>query len=106
MESPETPQPLMPRISMIWYFVVATLIAILAMIIMRAESRQPLAVAIVFTGMLLLFFLLIGGGAFLIAFAVGATEKMIAPKQTTPESPFIDGRLPPQIIPPKPMELE
>ena len=93
-------QPFLPRVSLIWFFVVMTMAAIALFIIRAAEQGQALAAAITFTSLFAVLLCLLSGMCFTIAFFMGAMERAVAAKSERPASPFIDGRMPEQIIPP------
>ncbi len=89
---------------MIWFFIVVTLVAIALGVVRSAEQGQSLTAALVFTALFIGFFSLFSGTCFVIAFVFGVTEKAVAGSRDEPASPFIDGSLPEQIIPPKPVD--
>ena len=99
-EEPEK-QPFLPRIRMIWFFVIVSLVAIALGIIQAAEQGRALAAGLVFCGLFLALFFAFSGILFLIAFALGATENAIVKTEQVPQSPFIDGSMPDQILPPR-----
>ncbi|MEZ6133353.1 MAG: hypothetical protein R3C53_00445 [Pirellulaceae bacterium] len=45
MDEPQEPQPLLPRIGMIWFFIVALIVAIALGVIRYAEQGGALATA-------------------------------------------------------------
>ncbi len=96
------PQPLLPRFGTLWFFVVAIIVALAMFVIRAAEQGQALAAAMAFTVLFLAVTALFSGAAFLVAFLVGAMERAAQGEQTKTSSPFIDGSLPEQLIPPKP----
>ena len=96
-----SPQPFLPRVRMVWFFVVVTLVAIALAMIGATDQQAALRSALLFTG---LFVLLLGAAfamCFIAAYFMGSLERAIVGKEEVPSSPFSDGSLPPQIIPPK-----
>lgn len=98
------PQPFLPRVGMVWFFIVASVVAVALGIIRAAEQGRAFQAALVFTGLFIALFGLFSVISFLIAFFIGAVERAVVGKIDTPASPFSDGSLPPQIIPPKPVD--
>ncbi|MBX3423061.1 MAG: hypothetical protein KF752_16010 [Pirellulaceae bacterium] len=100
MTEPQTPQPLLPRFTMRWYFVTAAIIGVLITLIARSVYQQSLVAVglllLLATGMYLTFSAL----AFFAAYSVGAMEKLAGSSQPQPESPFAQDTLPPQLLPP------
>lgn len=101
MSDDASPQPILPRISMLWFFVVAGLVAVVLAIVRAAEQGRELQAAVVFTGVFVLLFGLLSALSFLVAYLLGSVERAVAGKSETPASPFSDGTPPPQIIPPQ-----
>lgn len=97
-------QPFLPRVGMIWFFVVVTLVALALGVVRLAEQGQALSAAFVFLGLFVMAFALLSGASFLVAYSFGAMERAVAGDQERTASPFIDGRLPEQIIAPKPTD--
>ena len=96
------PQPFLPRFGLAWFFVVAIVVAIAMFVIRAAEQGQALAAAMTFTVLFVIAASAFSAVAFLIAFAFGAMERAAQGEKVEPSSPFIDGSLPEQIVPPKP----
>ena len=95
-------QPLLPRIGMVWFFIIAAGVAIASGVIRYAEQGKSLAAAIVFTLLFLVFFFLLCGIFFLVAYALGVSEKALADANPVPASPFSDGTTPSeQLFPPR-----
>lgn len=92
-------QPLLPRISMSWFFIVVTVIAIAFPLIRAADQGQALAAGLIMTGVFIVLFFVLSGICFLIAFLFGSTDRLLE-SQPQPESPFSDAGLPKQIVPP------
>ncbi|MCA9193250.1 MAG: hypothetical protein KDB03_15875 [Planctomycetales bacterium] len=98
METPS--QPLLPQFRLYWFFVVVPIVAGVIWIIRIADQGQALAMAVTLTSVFLGFFALLSMGIFAIAYVLGTTEAYFVEDVQLPSSPFIDGRLPDQIIPP------
>lgn len=94
-------QPLLPRVSLIWFFIAITIVAIALGVVRAAEQGRSLSAAMVFSVLFIAIFAVSSSLCFLFAYLIGATEKAIAGGQETPQSPFSDGSLPEQIIPPR-----
>jgi len=99
----DLPQPFLPRVRMIWLFVAITVVAIALGIIQAADQGQAFAAALVFTCIFILLFAIFSGASFLVAYLFGFVEKNLG-ESTVASSPFADGRLPEQVIPPAPSE--
>ncbi len=96
-------QPFLPRVRMIWLFVAITVVAIALGIVQAADQGQSLAAALVFTCVFLFLFATFSGLSFLVSYLFGFVEKNFG-EETLTSSPFVDGRLPEQILPPTPSE--
>ncbi len=104
-EQPETSkQPFLPRVGLIWFFIVATLIAIALGIVRAADQGQALAAAMVGVTCFVVVLAMLSGGCFAVAYMFGAMERAVAGNQEQISSPFIDGSFPDQIIPPQPVD--
>lgn len=99
----DLPQPFLPRVRMIWLFVAITVVAIALGIVQAADQGQALAAALVSTGAFLFLFAAFSGASFLVSYSLGFVEKNLGDSRVT-SSPFVDGRLPEQLIPPTPSE--
>lgn len=97
------PQPWFPRIRMVWFFVAATLVAVALGVIRAADQGQAFAAALVFTGIFLALTMLFFAFSFIVAYLLGSIEKSLGESQI-PASPFADGKLPEQLLPPNPVE--
>jgi hypothetical protein len=95
----EVPQPFLPRVRMIWLFVAITVVAIALGIIQAADQGQALAAGLVFSGLFVFLFAFCSGTSFLVSYMFGFVEKNFG-ESTVTSSPFADGRLPEQVIPP------
>lgn len=93
-------QPFLPRVGMIWFFVIVTLVAVALGVVRSAEQGQSLAAAMVFLTIFVATFALLSGICFVVAFLFGAMEKAVAGEKERLASPFISGQMPEQIIPP------
>ena len=98
------PQPLLPRVGMVWFFITVLLVAVAMFVVRSAEQGQALSAAMVFTLVFLAATAIFWGCAFVVAFLLGALEKAVEGDQQRVGSPFIDGTLPDQIVPPKASE--
>jgi len=96
-------QPFLPRVRMIWLFVAITVVAIALGIIRAADQGQSFAAAFVFTGVFLFLFALFSGLSFTFSYLFGFVEKNFG-ESTVTSSPFAEGRLPEQILPPNSTE--
>lgn len=95
-------QPLAPSISMRWYFVIATVVAVLVVWALRSGGSQlGIVFGLIFGA--LLFYFLISGICFLVAFLLGFLRAYSLPTEV-PQSPFATESLPPQILPPQARE--
>ncbi len=101
MDTEQERQPFLPRVGMIWFFVVAGLVAVALGVIRYAEQGQALAAGLVFCALFLGLFFAIAGGVFTIAYLFGVTEKAIAEAHQTPANPFSDGSPSQQLLPPR-----
>ena len=98
------PQPFLPRIGMIWFFIAVTIVAIALGVVRAAEQGRSLAAAMVFTVIFVGLCAMLSAACFLTAFLLGALEKAIVGPQESPANPFSDGSLPEQIVPPNPAD--
>ncbi|RMF43261.1 MAG: hypothetical protein D6753_05645 [Planctomycetota bacterium] len=99
-------QPLLPQVRMIWFFVITLLVALGLMLVQVAGRGMALAEAVVMTLLFLALFGILSMGTFLVGYLMGALEKAVQVEEEQPSSPFIDGRLPDQIIPPRANQQE
>lgn len=88
---------------MIWLFAAITVVAIALGIIRAADQGQAFAAALVFTSIFLFLFAAFCGSSFLVSYMFGFVEKNFG-QATETSSPFAEGRLPEQLIPPNPTE--
>ncbi len=102
--APTEKQPLLPRFRMIWFFVVAVIVALALFVVRAADQGDALAAASLLTIVFFSAVCLFSGGCFVVAFLFGSMEKAMEGEVQSPSSPFIDGSLPDQIVPPKPAE--
>ncbi len=97
---PLAAQPLLPRVKLIWSFAAITAAAVLISLVQWAGEGHALIVAIVslsawMGGLFACFSIL-----FLITYALGILETLLAPPQHQVLSPFAGDRLPEQVIAP------
>lgn len=97
-------QPWLPRVRMIWLFVLVTAMAILLLVIRSASDGASVAFAAVFLGAFLLMLTLVCATTFLAAYALGRLERNWIDEPTKVSSPFAYNQLPEQIVPPVPIE--
>lgn len=100
MEPTSQPQPLLPQISMRWYFLVAGITAAMIVGIARQESSEKLGIIVGLLGLACMVFLTLSAFFFAIAYIVGAVESLLLHAEEQPESPFATETMPPQIMPP------
>lgn len=93
-------QPILPRISMRWYFVMVAIIGALIAWIMASEYQQTLTANILLLCLAVGSFLGLSAVLFLIAYAIGSVEKIFFRPEEQIQSPFAHETMPPQIIPP------
>lgn len=94
-------QPFLPRVRMIWFFIIAALVAVALGIIRSAEQGQALAAALVYVAVFIATFFAMAGIFFFVAFLFGSTDRAMSHAHPTTASPFGKDSLPPQIIPPR-----
>ncbi len=97
-------QPFLPRVGMIWFFIVASVVAVALAVIRAADQGRALQGALILTTLLVGLFGILSALFFLMAYLMGAVERAVVGKIDLPSSPFSDGSLPPQIVPPKPAD--
>ncbi len=97
-------QALLPRVRMVWTFVLITVVAIALGIVRAAEQGEAMAAALTLTLIFLVIYALFSAIFFCCAFFFGSMEQLIEGTQDDVASPFSDGTLPEQIIPPKQVE--
>lgn len=98
----ETPsQPFLPRVRMVWFFVVVTAVAVALTTIRATDQQAAFRSALIFAGLFVLLVGMLFSVCFLVAYSMGSLERAIVGKDQRPTSPFSDGSLPPQIVPPK-----
>lgn len=98
------PQPFLPRVGILWFFVLMTLVAVAMGIVRAAEQGWSLLAALICLVIFVFVFALISCFSFVVAFLFGAMEKAMADDNQETASPFIDGSMPEQIIPPQPVD--
>lgn len=106
MSEAELKQPFLPRINMIWFFVVVTVVALALGVVRAAEQGRALAAALVFVSLFAVAVAFVSGAFFLVAYLMGATEKAVAGDLTRAGSPFVDGQLPDQVLKPGPSDID
>lgn len=93
---PEAPQPFMPQFGNIWYFIVATLVAIALGIVRSAEQGQAMAAAMVLIGVFVVAYGCVAALSFIVSFSLGAVETAID-DESSPASPFAKDALPDKV---------
>ncbi len=93
---PEAPQPFMPQFGNIWYFIVATLVAIALGIVRSAEQGQAMAAAMVLVGIFVVAFGFVSAISFAVSYLLGAVETAIA-DDSQPSSPFAKDAMPEKV---------
>lgn len=93
-------QPLLPQVRLMWVFVAVTGAAVLIALVRLADQGFALVSAIVaiaaWLGLLFGMFSIL----FLVTYALGLLETLLAPPQEEVLSPFASQRLPEQIVVP------
>jgi hypothetical protein len=100
-ETPAAPQPLLPQIRLIWSLVAMTVAAVMIMLVRWAEQGQALIIAIVAIACWLAALFALFGTLFLITYALGLLETLLAPPELEVLSPFASDRLPDQVVAPQ-----
>lgn len=93
-------QPLLPRISMRWYFVLVLVVAFLVSVVFQSSNPKAWGMTLILLIGSTLFFFMIAAVCFLVAFLFGAVKQVVFYEPPKPESPFANETLPPQVIPP------
>ena len=99
-------QPLLPRFPMIWFFILAVLVAIALFIVRSAEQGDALAKALVGIAVFLGTVCVLSSLSFLFAFFFGALGKAIEGDDRQLGNPFIDESMPDQLVQPRPTDTE
>ena len=99
-----TSQPFLPRVRMMWFFIVVSVVAVALTFIRATDQQAVFRTSIMFTGIFVAVVGALFAVCFAVAYAMGSLERAIVGKEELPRSPFSDGSLPPQIIPPQRME--
>lgn len=94
-------QPILPRISIRWYFAMLFIVACLVSVIIRSSDPQTWGMTLILLLGALSTFLVVSASCFLIAFLVGAVKEIVFSEPSQPQSPFATETLPPQVIPPQ-----
>ena len=99
-EEPVEKQLLLPRVGLIWSFVALTASAVLIALVREVDRGAALVSAIVVTVAWMAVLFAMFSSLFLITYALGLLEDLLAPERDDILSPFADDRLPEQIVPP------
>lgn len=89
-------QPLLPQARTIWFFVVATIVALALGVVRSAEQGGAIAAAIVVGGAFVVVFGLLSIVFFAVSYTLGATEKAVRQERTT-SSPFASDSMPEKV---------
>lgn len=93
-------QPLLPQISMRWYFVIVVVVGSLLAWVLTSDYQKTLSAILLFLGLASSCFLVLSSILFLLAYAFGSVEKIFLGAEEKTQSPFAHEAMPPQIIPP------
>ncbi|MGN6134834.1 MAG: hypothetical protein ACTHOU_10055 [Aureliella sp.] len=93
-------QPLLPRVRLIWSFVALTAAAVLIALVRQVDQGAALVTALVVTTAWLTVLFVMFSLLFLVTYALGLLENLLAPPQDDVLSPFANDRLPEQVVPP------
>ena len=101
-------QPWFPKIRLMWLFVLISFAALLMFLIRSADQRGELVFALIYSVVFLVVFVAMlsffYGMSFLLAYSLGKFERKLSDSAVVTSSPFADGQLPDQIVPPRPSE--
>lgn len=89
-------QPLLPQTRTIWFFIVATIVALALGVVRSAEQGGAIAAAIVVGGAFIAMFCLFSIIFFAVSYTLGATEKAVWQERTT-SSPFAADSMPDKV---------
>lgn len=93
-------QPLLPQVRMVWFFVAVTAVALVLAAMRTLGQGAALMAAAMTVGLFVVMLAMMFAGCFLLAYFLGVTERAIVGRNELPASPFSDGSLPEQILPP------
>lgn len=93
-------QPILPRISMRWYFVIVAIVAGTIAWVLTSSYQQTLTAILLMLSLAAGVFLTMSSILFLIAYTIGSVEKILFKPEGQTHSPFAHETMPPQIIPP------
>jgi glucan phosphoethanolaminetransferase (alkaline phosphatase superfamily) len=100
MKAPSTNQPLLPRISMRWYFILALVVASFLTWLTRSAYQQSLLLVTILLAVSVACFLTLTAVCFFFAYMAGSLNKLLQKPAEHHHSPFAHESMPPQIIPP------
>ncbi len=102
------PQPWFPKIRLLWLFALISFAALLMFLVRSADQRGELVFALIYSVIFVVVFFaflsLFYGMSFLVAYSLGKFERKLSDSTVVVSSPFADGQLPDQIVPPRPSE--
>ena len=97
-------QPILPRVSMRWYFVIAAAVAGVVAWVLASSYQQTLSAILLLLCLAASSFLVLSSLLFLVAYTIGSVEKILFKSEEQTHSPFAHETMPPQIIPPSSSE--
>ncbi|MEM7476888.1 MAG: hypothetical protein AAF483_18035, partial [Planctomycetota bacterium] len=95
-----------PRFKMIWFFVLAILVALALFIVRSAEQGDALAKALVGICIFLAAIAIFSSVSFLFSFFFGSLGKAIEGPEYRIGNPFIDESMPDQLVQPRPTDAD
>jgi hypothetical protein len=99
-------QPLLPQVRLIWSFVAVTLAAVLLALVRAADQSTALISAVVGISLWIGLVFFMFSVLFLITWALGVLENLLASPEVEVMSPFAVDRLPDQIVVPNTSEAQ
>lgn len=84
-----------------WYFVIATIVAVLISIVYGSGDPQAWTVTLVVAMSAIGIFLILSAACFFATFLAGSFRENLFVDQQKTESPFAHETMPPQIVPPQ-----
>jgi hypothetical protein len=93
-------QPLLPQVSMRWFFIIAGVIGLLCSLFAFQNGLTAWTIVLFQVLIAIGVFFAVLATLFQIAFFLGATKKVIVEPYQRTESPFASDTMPPQVIPP------
>jgi hypothetical protein len=78
MQQEQEPLPLLPRFRMIWFFIVAAVVAVGLMVVRSVDEGRHWMAAIAYSGLFLIIFFAVGSLFFFVAYFFGAIDRAVA----------------------------